>query len=74
MTNTPDKVAELRHALVNPLAALLTEVQLMLSSGTVYDAETRQSLQEIEALALRMRAVLKSTHSTPATDEPRYTN
>lgn len=58
----PDPVADLRHALANPLTALLTEAQLVLTGLTPLDGETRRALQAIEQLALRMRAILKGTH------------
>lgn len=57
-----DPLADLRHALANPLAALLMEAQLVLTAPTPLDGETRRALQEIEKLALRMRAILKETH------------
>ena len=50
---------DLRHALANPLSALLTEAQLVLTSPNYLDDETRRAVQEIEKLALRMRAILK---------------
>ena len=53
---------DLRHALANPLAALLTEAQLVLTSSSQLDAETRKAVEEIEKLALRMRAILKDTY------------
>jgi signal transduction histidine kinase len=58
----PDPVGDLRHALANPLAALLTEAQLALTAPTALDVDTRRALQEIEKLALRMRGILKESH------------
>lgn len=60
----PDPLADLRHALANPLAALLTEAQLVLTGQATLDGETRQALMEIEKLALRMRAILRETHGS----------
>jgi hypothetical protein len=65
-----DRVAELRHALANVLGPLLTEVQLTLGSGASFDDETRQSLRDIEALALRMRDILRASQGTAARDIP----
>ncbi|MES2124511.1 MAG: histidine kinase dimerization/phospho-acceptor domain-containing protein [Gemmatimonadota bacterium] len=55
----PDSLAKLRHDLANPLAGLLAEVQLTLLDGTGLSEEVKQSLQEIERLAIRMRAILR---------------
>lgn len=67
----PDRLHEFRHALANPLGALLTEVELMLSGRAMFDAETRESLQEIEKLALRMRGILKNMYAGgPAANTP----
>jgi signal transduction histidine kinase len=54
-----DLTADLRHALANPLGALLAEAQLLLTGNAPLDGETRQALQQIEQLALRMRAILQ---------------
>lgn len=54
----PDRVVDLRHQLSNPLSALIAEVQLTLMSAQQYDGETRQSLRDIEVLALRMHAIM----------------
>jgi signal transduction histidine kinase len=61
MTDT-DHLGDLRHALANPLAALLTEAQLALTAPIPLDQETRRALQEIEKLALRMRGILKESY------------
>lgn len=50
---------KLRHDLSNPLAALLAETQLLLLNESRLDQETLTSLREIEALAVRMRAILR---------------
>lgn len=57
---TPDPVSKLRHDLANPLAALLAETQLLLLNEAQLDAETLTGLREIESLAMRMRAMLRS--------------
>jgi signal transduction histidine kinase len=54
-----DRLSRLRHDLSNPLSALLAEVQLLLLDEARLDAETVTSLREIEALAIRMRAMLR---------------
>jgi signal transduction histidine kinase len=56
-----ERIADLRHALANPLSAILAEAQLLLMGDAPLDAETRNGLQEVEKLALRMRAILKAT-------------
>lgn len=63
-----DPVAQLRHAIANPLAALLAEVQLLLMDGAALDESTRHALQEIERLAIRMRTVLRDTSSAADAD------
>lgn len=55
----PDSLAKLRHDLANPLAGLLAEVQLTLLDGAGLSEEVKQSLQEIERLAIRMRTILR---------------
>jgi hypothetical protein len=54
-----ERLSKLRHDLSNPLSALLAEVQLLLLNESQYDPETLTSLREIEALAIRMRAMLR---------------
>ncbi len=61
-----DPVAHLRHAIANPLAALLAEVQLLLMDDGNLDDATRQALREIERLAIRMRTVLREARSDEA--------
>ncbi len=58
--NTEDaQMHKLRHDLSNPLSALLAETQLLLLNESRLDQETLTSLREIEALAVRMRAILR---------------
>jgi signal transduction histidine kinase len=58
-----ERFARLRHDLSNPLSALLAETQLLLLNASALDPETLASLREIEALAIRMRAVLRESTS-----------
>jgi len=54
-----ERLQKLRHDLSNPLSALLAEAQLLLLNEARLDPETRTSVREIEALAIRMRAMLR---------------
>ena len=54
-----DRLSKLRHDLSNPLSALLAETQLLLLNEAQLDAATVTSLREIEALAIRMRTMLR---------------
>ena len=56
-----ERLAKLRHDLSNPLSALLAEAQLLLLNAGALDADTVASLREIEALAIRMRAILRES-------------
>jgi hypothetical protein len=55
----PERLNKLRHDLSNPLSALLAETQLLLLNESQIDPTTVTSLREIEALAIRMRAMLR---------------
>jgi signal transduction histidine kinase len=55
----PERLSKLRHDLSNPLSALLAETQLLLLNEGQLDAETLAGLREIEALAIRMRTMLR---------------
>ena len=57
--NDTERLSRLRHDLSNPLSALLAETQLLLLNEAKIDAETLTSLREIEALAIRMRTMLR---------------
>jgi signal transduction histidine kinase len=59
VTSEPDRFNKLRHDLSNPLSALLAETQLLLLNESRLDPETLTSLREIEALAVRMRGILR---------------
>jgi signal transduction histidine kinase len=54
-----ERLSRLRHDLSNPLSALLAETQLLLLNESHLDPETLTSLREIEALAIRMRTMLR---------------
>ena len=57
--NDIERLSKLRHDLSNPLSALLAETQLLLLNEATIDPETLAGLREIEALAIRMRAMLR---------------
>ena len=54
-----ERLSKLRHDLSNPLSALLAETQLLLLNESQLDPETLASLKEIEAMAIRMRGMLR---------------
>lgn len=54
-----ERIRKLRHDLSNPLSALLAETQLLLMNESRLDSETLTGLKEIEALAIRMRTMLR---------------
>lgn len=58
MSSEADRVQRLRNDLIPPLSALLAETQLLLLNPAYMDDETLRSLKEIEALAIRARALL----------------
>jgi len=57
----PVPANRLRHDLANPLSALLAEAQLLLLNESKLDPETLTSIREIEALAIRMRTLLRDS-------------
>ncbi|MBA3259603.1 MAG: hypothetical protein H0T68_09080 [Gemmatimonadales bacterium] len=57
--NETERLSRLRHDLSNPLSALLAEIQLLLLNESQIDPETLASLREMEALAIRMRGMLR---------------
>ena len=59
LMNDSERLSRLRHDLSNPLSALLAETQLLLLNESQIDAETLTALREIEALAIRMRTMLR---------------
>jgi len=54
-----EDIRRLRHDLANPLAAILAEAQLLLLDEDTLGAETVDGLRQIEALARRMREMLR---------------
>jgi hypothetical protein len=58
VSSEADRVQRLRNDLIPPLSALLAETQLLLLNPARMDDETLRSLKEIEALAIRARALL----------------
>jgi signal transduction histidine kinase len=54
-----ERLSKLRHDLSNPLSALLAETQLLLLNESQIDPATVTGLREIEALAIRMRTMLR---------------
>jgi len=59
LMNDSERLSRLRHDLSNPLSALLAETQLLLLNESQIDPETLTGLKEIEALAIRMRTMLR---------------
>ena len=57
--NDAERLSRLRHDLSNPLSALLAETQLLLLNEAQIDPEILTGLREIEALAIRMRSMLR---------------
>lgn len=57
--NESERLSKLRHDLSNPLSALLAETQLLLLNENGIDPEVLTGLREIEALAIRMRTMLR---------------
>jgi len=60
-----DPLRKLRHDLANPLAALLTETQILLLNEARLDDDTVTGLREIESIARHMRDVLNQTRADP---------
>ena len=65
MAEAPDAIRRLRHDLANPLAAILTETQLLLLNEDALDPETVRGLREIESMARTMRDMLASSRGQP---------
>jgi signal transduction histidine kinase len=59
MSDAEERFRKFRHDISNPLSALLAETQLLLLRADSLDNETVKSLQDIEALARRMRDLLQ---------------
>ncbi len=54
-----ERLRNLRHDLVNPLSAVLAEVQLLLLQEPPLDDETVQAIRRMEELCHRMRDILR---------------
>ena len=65
-----DPLGRLRHDLANPLAALLTETQLLLLNEASLDAEVVRALREIESLARVMRDMLAASRAADRPGDP----
>ena len=59
LMNDAERLSQLRHDLSNPLSALLAETQLLLLNESQIEPEVLNGLREIEALAIRMRTMLR---------------
>ena len=57
--NETERLSKLRHDLSNPLSALLAETQRCCSTSRRSIRRRVTSLREIEALAIRMRSMLR---------------
>ena len=60
-----DPLRKLRHDLANPLAALLTETQILLLNEARLDDDTIAGLREIESIARHMRDLLVQSRTDP---------
>ena len=69
MADAPEAIRRLRHDLANPLAALLTETQLLLLNEASLDPDTVNGLREIESIARHMRDMLAASRSSSAAGE-----
>ncbi|MFI5206780.1 MAG: hypothetical protein ACHQU8_06120 [Gemmatimonadales bacterium] len=66
-----DQIARLRHDLANPLAALLTETQLLLLNEATLDPDVLRGLREIESLARAMRDMLAASRAADRPGDPK---
>lgn len=66
-----DQIARLRHDLANPLAALLTETQLLLLDEATLDPDVVRGLREIESLARAMRDMLAASRAADRPGDPK---
>lgn len=53
------RLSKVRHDLANPLTAVLAETELLLMRAEELPPDILESLQAIEAAALRMRVLLR---------------
>jgi signal transduction histidine kinase len=66
-----DRIGRLRHDLANPLAALLTETQLLLLNEATLDPDVVGGLREIESLARAMRDMLAASRAADRPGDPK---
>lgn len=66
-----EPIARLRHDLANPLAALLTETQLLLLNEATLDPDVVRGLREIESLARAMRDMLAASRAAARPGDPK---
>jgi signal transduction histidine kinase len=66
-----DPIARLRHDLANPLAALLTETQLLLLNEATLDPDVLRGLREIESIARTMRDMLAASRAADRPGDPK---
>jgi signal transduction histidine kinase len=66
-----DQIARLRHDLANPLAALLTETQLLLLNEATLDPDVVRGLREIETMARAMRDMLAASRAADRPGDPK---
>jgi signal transduction histidine kinase len=66
-----DQIGRLRHDLANPLAALLTETQLLLLNEATLDPDVVRGLREIESMARAMRDLLAASRTSAGPGEPK---
>jgi signal transduction histidine kinase len=66
-----DQIGRLRHDLANPLAALLTETQLLLLNEATLDPDVVRGLREIESLARAMRDMLAASRAADRPGDPK---
>ena len=69
MADAPDAIRRLRHDLANPLAALLTETQMLLLNEASLDPETVNGLRQIESIARHMRDMLAASRAATPGDQ-----
>lgn len=53
------RLSKVKHDLANPLTAVLAETELLLMRREELSSQVIESLEAIEAAALRMRALLR---------------
>ena len=64
-----DLVREVRHDLNGPLTSVLGNVQMLLEDPAVADADTRETLQDIEADLRRLASMVRRLADIRSPDE-----